>query len=123
MAAALRSSAICGGRSPTCHATPACSRAGNPLETLLVRLAASCYRKTSWISEAPGGRQRSRDRRKELPMTRTPHIGWNLPHRIKPARITPAKAVAVPLLALTLAAAGGAAQASPNLLQDPGFTP
>jgi len=56
-------------------------------------------------------------------MTRTPHIGRNLPHRIKPARITPAKAVAVPLLALTLAAAGGAAQASPNLLQDPGFTP
>jgi hypothetical protein len=42
---------------------------------------------------------------------------------VQRATITPAKAVAVPLLALSLAAVGGAAQASPNLIQDPGFTP
>jgi hypothetical protein len=56
-------------------------------------------------------------------MTRTSHIGKNLPHRVKPARFSPAKAVAVPLVALSLAAVGGVAKASPNLIQDPGFTP
>lgn len=56
-------------------------------------------------------------------MTRMPHLSKSLPKRVKPARIGPAKTFAVPLLALSLAAGGGAAQASPNLLQDPGFTP
>lgn len=45
--------------------------------------------------------------------------------RVKPPRMMPAKAVGVPLLALTMAAAGaaagGTAQASPNLVTNPGF--
>ena len=56
-------------------------------------------------------------------MTRTPHIGKTLPRHAKTRRITPAKALAVPLLAASLAAVGGTANASPNLIQDPGFTP
>src|SRR5580700_5436766 len=57
-------------------------------------------------------------------MTRTPHISkMTLPRRAKLRRLTPARAVAVPLLAASLAAIGGSANASPNLIQDPGFTP
>jgi len=56
-------------------------------------------------------------------MIRTPRISKNLPRRAKPARITRAKAVAVPLLAASLVSIGGTANALPNLIQDPGFTP
>jgi len=56
-------------------------------------------------------------------MTRTPHISKTLPRHAKPRRLTPAKAVAIPLLAASLAAIGGTANALPNLIQDPGFTP
>jgi len=56
-------------------------------------------------------------------MTRTPHLSKNLPRRVKPARLMAAKAVAVLLLAASLVSIGTTANASPNLIQDPGFTP
>jgi hypothetical protein len=62
---------------------------------------------------------RARAGEEEWPMDKTPDTSLDAHRCAKHLRLTPARAVAVPLLALTLVAA--AAQASPNLVTNGGF--